>query len=144
MGDRYLADNSSIPEEKLGSADTFLEERVAAALKGARNIEKRFREIRDLLAKSPLPGIARIVSLDRAYNDAIARRNFAVALREVEPAELGVWLGHRLAADDILKLAALHKRSKKYRRPIEQLLRACRCDEAVDQLSNGEYFHWKL
>ena len=144
VGEKYLGDASGIPENRLHVANTYLEADVAAALKHAEDIEKTRQEIENLLNASPLSNIGDLVHLDRLYNDAIIRRDFANALKDVKSGtELSSPLGYGFSNDDILELAKLHKKNR-FRKKIEDLLEDCNFHAECGWLSNGEYYHWDL
>lgn len=143
IGERYLGNGSSIPEDKLMIADVWLQSDIAYSLFLAENIAERKFEIEDILrGSSKYVEINEVVSVDDAYKEATIRKDFEAALKAVKKgSNLSSDLRYGFSDDDLTQLAKLHK-ANRFRKKIEDLLEDCNFHYECGLMIRGDYSEW--
>ncbi len=118
---------------------------VAFVLRKAADINHAKEMIIHLITEtSALTGHSELTcsELKEAYKDAIIRKDFAAALRNVKKGtELSWPLGFGFNDEDIIELAKLHK-ANKFRKKIEDLLEDCNFHYECGKFANHDYSEW--
>ena len=135
---RYFENVTVISDDRPQITDLWLVSDMATALKLADDLDETKEELMKILSSSSLPNAKALV--DKAYEDALIRRDFSKALDGIKHGyELSTGLGYSFSSSDLILLAKLHKKNRRQRRKIEELLEDCNFHVECAQFSRGDY-----